>query len=102
MVDAPADVFIKIAAAVIPPRVPSWFRVMQSVRIDESRARQPRERLPLALRNVCTAMTGAGIPHIDIVGRHVEIPADNPQSGAECYCVRGCPNHVSRSRKIEL
>jgi hypothetical protein len=38
VVDAHADVFMKIAGAVVPPRVPAGFRVMQSVRIDESGA----------------------------------------------------------------
>src|SRR5687767_14620135 len=77
MVDAHADIFVEIAGAVIPPRVPSWFRMMHSVRIDKSGARQPRECLPLALGHVRTAMTGSGVPHIDILGRHVEITADN-------------------------
>src|SRR4051812_24892535 len=68
---------MKIAGAVVPPRVPSGFRVMQAVRIDESRARKSRVSLSLALRYVRTAITGAGIPHIDIVGRHIKISPDD-------------------------
>ena len=63
------------AGAVVPPRVPPGFRVMQSVRIDESRARQPRLRLPLAIRNVRTAMTGHRVPPSISSGRHIEITA---------------------------
>lgn len=75
---------------------------MQSVRIDESRARQPRERLPLALRHVSPAMTSAGVPHIDIVGCHIEITADNQQIGVRALLCSRAPNHVNRSLKIEL
>src|ERR1043165_1784042 len=70
---------MKIAGAVVPPCVPSRFRVMESVRIDESRARKSRVSLSLALRHVRTALTGAGVPHIDIIGRHIEITADDGQ-----------------------
>ncbi len=77
MIDAHAEVFMKIAGAVVPPRVPTGFQVMQSVRIYESRAQKSREGLPLALGHVRTAMTRAGVPHIDIVRRHIEIPADD-------------------------
>ena len=51
--------------------------MMQSIRINESRVRQPRVRLPFALRHVRASMTGLRIPHIDIVGRDIEITADN-------------------------
>lgn len=77
VIDAHAEVFMKIARAVVPPRVPPGFRVMQSVRVDEPRARQPRKRLPLALRHMRPAMTGDGVPHIDIVGRHIKVTADD-------------------------
>jgi hypothetical protein len=43
---------MKIAGAVVPPCVPLGFWVMQTVRIDESYAQQPRERLPLAIGHV--------------------------------------------------
>jgi len=77
MINEHTDVFVDTVCAVVPSRVLPWFRVMQSVRIDESSARQPRKNLPLALRNVCPAMTGRWVPHIDIVGCHIEITADN-------------------------
>ena len=47
MIDAHAEVFVEIAGAVVPPRVPPGFRVMQSVGIDESRAQKPRKSLSL-------------------------------------------------------
>src|SRR5918992_6142007 len=68
---------MEIAGAVVPPRIPSRFRVMQSVRTDEPRAREPRKSLPPELGNVRTAMTGSGVPHIDICGRHIEITAED-------------------------
>src|SRR5262245_15039447 len=68
---------MEIAGSVVPPRVPAGFRVMQSVRIDESRARKLRECLPLWLGHVRTAMTGARVPHIDIFWRYIEITADD-------------------------
>src|SRR6478609_4186892 len=70
---------MKTAGAIVPPRVPTGFRVMQSVRIDESRARKPPVSLPLSLGNVRAAMTSDRVPHIDIFGRHVEITADDGQ-----------------------
>ncbi|HKN85297.1 MAG TPA: hypothetical protein VJV04_00415, partial [Nitrospiraceae bacterium] len=35
VIDAHAEVFMEIVGAVVPPRVPPRFRVMQSVGIDE-------------------------------------------------------------------
>lgn len=35
MVDAHAEVFMEIASAIVPSRVPLGLRMMQSVRIDE-------------------------------------------------------------------
>src|SRR3569832_1348971 len=93
MVDAHADIFVEIAGTVVPPRVPSWFRMMHSVRIDESGARQPRKSLPLALGHVRTTMTGLGVPHIDILGRHVEITADNGR------CI-GCDGMSDPARQL--
>src|SRR5689334_20708438 len=77
MVDAHAEVFVKIAGAVVPPRVPAWFLVMQSVGIDESCARQPCKCQPLTLRHMCPPVTGTRVPDIDIFGCHVEIAADH-------------------------
>jgi hypothetical protein len=43
VIDAQAEVFTKIAGGLVPPCVSPGFRVMQTVRIVEFRARKPSE-----------------------------------------------------------
>ena len=80
MIDAHADVFMKIACAVVPPRVPSGFWVMQSVRIDESCARKPPVSLPFSLGNV--QLVGMTLKELqDSVGVRREADADGVYRG---------------------
>ncbi len=53
---------------------PPGFRVVQSIRIDESLAHEPRVSLPLALGDVGTAMTSHRVPYIDIWGATLKSP----------------------------
>src|SRR5262245_62809250 len=68
MVDAHAKVLVEVAGAVVPPRVPPRLGMDQPVGIDETASAKARERLPLPLRDVRSAVARARIPHTDVSG----------------------------------
>ena len=49
----------------------------QPVGVNESPAAKACERLPLRLGDVRSTMAGAGVPHIDVFGRHIEVAAEH-------------------------
>src|SRR6266850_6045684 len=77
VVDTHAKVFVEVAGAVVPPRVPPRLAMAQPVGINEPTAAKACERLPLRFGHVRSAMAGAGVPHIDVFGRHIQVTAEH-------------------------
>ncbi len=77
VVDAHAEVLVEVARAVVPPAVALAFGVQLPVGVDQPPGTQVGERLPLARRHVRAAVAPRRIPDVGVVGRDVEVAADD-------------------------
>src|SRR5437867_11914737 len=82
MIDAHAEIHVEVACSVIPPGVTPLLGMAQPVRVNESATAKAGERLPLALGDVGSTMTGSGVPRINVFGNHIEVNAHRQLCGA--------------------
>src|SRR5438093_6751548 len=80
MIDAHAEIHVEVACSVIPPGVTPLLGMAQPVRVNESATAKAGERLPLALGDVRSTMTGSWVRHINVFGRYIEIGAHHERS----------------------
>src|SRR6516165_6309912 len=73
MINSHPHVLVEISCAIVPPRITARLWMSQTISIDETPLAQPRECLPLTLRDVGSTMTRVRIPNINIFRRDIEI-----------------------------
>src|SRR5262249_54572141 len=81
----PTKVFVEVAGTVVPPGVSSGLGMTQPVSINKSPEAEACERFSFTLGDMRSPMTGAGVPHIDVFRRHIEVATEyHRRVGVNC------------------
>src|SRR5207247_4765516 len=68
---------VEIPGPAVPPGGAAGLRVLPPGPDAQPPAAEPGEGLPLGRGYVGAAVTGLGVPHVDVLGRHVEVAAEH-------------------------